>query len=188
MRRSACRRMRSAKPARTGDSPSTAGTCSPNAISTGLRDRARRNADLFDGYRVDHLVGFYRTYFRPHDGGDGPVHAAESEDAQRALGERVLARVSASRAPKSSPRISASCRISSAHRSRGSSIAGYKVFRWERHWHVDGSAVQGSQRLSGGVRGDVRHARYRADGDLVGGRAEHREGKPCWPSRPFAIC
>ena len=29
-----------------------------------LRHRARRNADLFDGYRVDHLVGFYRTYFR----------------------------------------------------------------------------------------------------------------------------
>ncbi len=35
-----------------------------------LRDRARRNADLYDGYRVDHLVGFYRTYFRPHDGTD----------------------------------------------------------------------------------------------------------------------
>ena len=29
-----------------------------------LRHRARRNADLYDGYRVDHLVGFYRTYFR----------------------------------------------------------------------------------------------------------------------------
>ena len=27
-----------------------------------LRERARRSADLFDGYRVDHLVGFYRTY------------------------------------------------------------------------------------------------------------------------------
>jgi hypothetical protein len=25
-----------------------------------LRERARRSADLFDGYRVDHLVGFYR--------------------------------------------------------------------------------------------------------------------------------
>ena len=29
-----------------------------------LRDRAHRNADLFDGYRVDHLVGFFRTYSR----------------------------------------------------------------------------------------------------------------------------
>src|SRR5262249_32865850 len=34
-----------------------------------LRDRARRNADLYDGFRVDHLVGFYRTYGRPK--GDG---------------------------------------------------------------------------------------------------------------------
>ena len=35
-----------------------------------LRERARRSADLFDGYRVDHLVGFYRTYGRPQDGGE----------------------------------------------------------------------------------------------------------------------
>ena len=30
-----------------------------------LRERARRSADLYDGYRIDHLVGFYRTYARP---------------------------------------------------------------------------------------------------------------------------
>ncbi|MGE3521011.1 MAG: 4-alpha-glucanotransferase, partial [Vicinamibacterales bacterium] len=29
-----------------------------------LRRRARRSAALYDGYRVDHLVGFYRTYSR----------------------------------------------------------------------------------------------------------------------------
>ena len=33
-----------------------------------LRMRARRMADLYDGFRVDHLVGFYRTYVRPLDG------------------------------------------------------------------------------------------------------------------------
>ena len=33
-----------------------------------LADRARRSAALFDGYRVDHLVGFYRTYSRPRSG------------------------------------------------------------------------------------------------------------------------
>ena len=33
-----------------------------------LRQRGRRNADLFDGYRVDHLVGFYRMYVRPSSG------------------------------------------------------------------------------------------------------------------------
>src|SRR5947207_1433477 len=54
-----------------------------------LRDRAHRNADLFDGYRVDHLVGFYSTYFRPHDGGAAQF-TPDQQDAQQALGERVL--------------------------------------------------------------------------------------------------
>ena len=54
-----------------------------------LRNRARRYADLYDGYRVDHLVGFYRTFFRPLDGGE-PAFVPDTEEAQRALGERVL--------------------------------------------------------------------------------------------------
>ena len=33
-----------------------------------LRQRARRCTDLYDGFRVDHLVGFYRTYVRERDG------------------------------------------------------------------------------------------------------------------------
>src|SRR3954451_7360829 len=66
-----------------------------------LRERARRSADLFDGYRVDHLVGFYRTYGRMKEGlagrsADGAKAAGEGffspadEPAQRALGETVL--------------------------------------------------------------------------------------------------
>ena len=53
-----------------------------------LRHRARRNADLYDGYRVDHLVGFYRTYFRERDGDAG--FTPPDEASQQALGERVL--------------------------------------------------------------------------------------------------
>ncbi len=30
-----------------------------------LRDRARRARELFDGFRVDHVIGFYRTFVRP---------------------------------------------------------------------------------------------------------------------------
>lgn len=30
-----------------------------------LHDRARRARELFDGFRVDHVIGFYRTYVRP---------------------------------------------------------------------------------------------------------------------------
>jgi 4-alpha-glucanotransferase len=101
-----------------------------------LRDRARRNADLFDGYRVDHLVGFYRTYYRPHAGGD-PQFVPEQQDAQRALGERVLA---VFREPGSEiiaedlGVVPDFVRASLARLS----IAGYKVLRWERHWHADG--------------------------------------------------
>src|SRR5438045_7157020 len=54
-----------------------------------LRERARRSADLYDGYRVDHLVGFYRTYGRPRDGGT-PFFTPSSELDQIALGEHLL--------------------------------------------------------------------------------------------------
>jgi 4-alpha-glucanotransferase len=54
-----------------------------------LRLRARRFADLYDGYRVDHLVGFYRTYVRPRDG-RAPYFLPGDEHAQRELGEAVL--------------------------------------------------------------------------------------------------
>jgi 4-alpha-glucanotransferase len=53
-----------------------------------LRDRARRNADLYDGFRVDHLVGFYRTYARPK--GDGEPSSPRRRQARSvALGERA---------------------------------------------------------------------------------------------------
>ena len=101
-----------------------------------LRDRAHRNADLFDGYRVDHLVGFYRTYFRPHDGSSAQF-IPDEQDAQQALGERVL---SVFREPGSEiiaedlGVVPDFVRASLARLS----IAGYKVFRWERQWHTDG--------------------------------------------------
>ena len=34
---------------------------------TWMRARARRYGDLYDGFRIDHLVGLYRTYVRPID-------------------------------------------------------------------------------------------------------------------------
>ncbi len=51
-----------------------------------LRERARRSADLFDGYRIDHLVGFYRTYGRLKGGGEGfftPAGRAGAAGARR---------------------------------------------------------------------------------------------------------
>lgn len=54
-----------------------------------LRMRARRQSDLYDGFRVDHLVGFYRTYVRPLDGRP-PYFMPSEEPAQIELGETVM--------------------------------------------------------------------------------------------------
>ena len=101
-----------------------------------LRDRARRNADLFDGYRVDHLVGFYRTYFRPHDGSPAAFTPAE-QDEQVRLGERAL---TVFREPGTEiiaedlGVVPDFVRESLARLG----VPGYKVFRWERRWHDPG--------------------------------------------------
>jgi 4-alpha-glucanotransferase len=105
-----------------------------------LRYRARRNAALFDGYRIDHLVGFYRTYFRPHDG-SSPQFTPADEAAQRQLGERVLEVFHSTGA-----RITAEdlgivpdfVRRSLARLG----VPGYKVLRWERHWHEEGQSFK----------------------------------------------
>ena len=101
-----------------------------------LRDRARRNADLFDGYRVDHLVGFYRTYFRPHDGSAAAFTPAEQHE-QIELGERVLG---VFREPGTEiiaedlGVVPDFVRESLARLG----VPGYKVFRWERRWSEAG--------------------------------------------------
>jgi 4-alpha-glucanotransferase len=101
-----------------------------------LRERARRNAVLFDGYRVDHLVGCYRTYFRPHDGGEAQF-TPSGEDAQTRLGERVLqvfAEPGTEIIAEDLGVVPDFVRESLARLS----IPGYKVLRWERHWHDEG--------------------------------------------------
>ena len=135
-----------------------------------LRDRARRNADLYDGYRVDHLVGFYRTYFRPHRRRRAAVHAAPTKPRSTMLGERVLAvfrEPGAEIIAEDLGVVPDFVRESLARLG----VPGYKVFRWERQWKRRGPAVQGSARLSAAVGGHLGHARHRADGHLVGGCA-----------------
>jgi 4-alpha-glucanotransferase len=101
-----------------------------------LRHRARRNADLYDGYRVDHLVGFYRTYVRPHGGG-APEFTPADQRSQQALGERVLA---VFREPGSEIIAEDLGTVPDFVRESLARLAvpGYKVFRWERRWHAEG--------------------------------------------------
>lgn len=101
-----------------------------------LRDRARRYADLYDGYRIDHLVGFYRTYFRPHDGGP-PQFVPASQVEQVALGERVLAVFRDAGAAVTAEDLGVIPGFVHASLAR-LEVPGYKVFRWEREWDVEG--------------------------------------------------
>jgi 4-alpha-glucanotransferase len=100
-----------------------------------LAQRARRNAALYDGYRVDHLVGFFRTYVREADGTAAFVPSEEPE--QIAQGMRVLEVLSAPGA-----RITAEDLGVIPQFVRDTladlEIPGYKVLRWEREWEVEG--------------------------------------------------
>lgn len=101
-----------------------------------LRQRARRNAELFDGYRVDHLVGFYRTYFRPHDG-SGAQFTPPDEETQTRQGERVLQvfrEPGAEIIAEDLGVVPDFVRESLARLS----VPGYRVLRWERDWHAEG--------------------------------------------------
>jgi 4-alpha-glucanotransferase len=54
-----------------------------------LRGRAARAGELFSLYRLDHIVGFYRTFFRSSDGQTTGFTPAD-EGAQVRLGESIL--------------------------------------------------------------------------------------------------
>jgi 4-alpha-glucanotransferase len=103
-----------------------------------LRLRARRMAQLFTGYRVDHVVGFYRTYVRPLGDGTGPgVFTPGDEPSQIALGERVLNVFRSTGVEIVAEDLGTVPDFVRASLARAA-IPGYKVFRWERHWHSPG--------------------------------------------------
>ena len=97
-----------------------------------IRQRARRSAELFDGYRIDHLVGFYRTYIRERDG--RASFSPPDEPSQLALGERLMRLFL-----ESGPRIIAEDLGTVPDFVRESlgrlGLPGLKVLRWEREWH-----------------------------------------------------
>ena len=99
-----------------------------------LKDRVRRCVDLFDGFRVDHLVGFYRTFVREPDGRTYFVPAAEPE--QRRQGEHLMKLFAAG-----GSRILAEDLGTVPDFVRESmavlGIPGMKVFRWEREWEQE---------------------------------------------------
>jgi len=102
-----------------------------------LHSRARRSAALYDGYRVDHLVGFFRTYSRPRTGEGEPVFSPSKQVAQLRLGERVLnifreagSEIIAEDLGTVPDFVRASLSILG--------VPGFRVLRWEREWEEDG--------------------------------------------------
>jgi 4-alpha-glucanotransferase len=98
-----------------------------------LHNRARRAAELYDGYRVDHLVGFYRTYSRPRSGEGAPAFLPAKQIEQLRLGEQVVkifresgSEVIAEDLGTVPDFVRTSLRILN--------VPGFRVFRWERDW------------------------------------------------------
>ena len=98
--------------------------------------RARRMADLFDGFRVDHLVGLFRTWVFPFDG--RPPHFTPADEAvQIVQGRAVLQTIQQAGAFVIAEDLGT---IPDFVRDTLVSLGmpGYKVLRWERRWREPG--------------------------------------------------
>ena len=98
-----------------------------------MRARARRTAALFDGVRIDHLVGLYRVYIRPTDEAQPKTFAPPDERTQSLLGATLLGIYLASGVEVVAEDLGTVpdfVRWSMARLG----VPGFKVLRWERAW------------------------------------------------------
>jgi 4-alpha-glucanotransferase len=95
--------------------------------------RGRRMAALYDGLRVDHVIGIYRTYGRPPDG--EPFFNPAEEEAQVAQGEAVLRALQASGLELIAEDLGVVPDFLRPSLAR-LGVPGCKVLRWERDWHA----------------------------------------------------
>lgn len=100
-----------------------------------IRQRAVRMAALFDGIRVDHLIGFYRTFGRPREG--APFFNPGDEPTQIWQGESVLRIFQATGVELVAEDLGTVPDFLRASLER-LGVPGCKVLRWERDWHAPG--------------------------------------------------
>ena len=100
-----------------------------------LRRRGRRMAALYSGFRMDHLVGYFRTYGRPASGEPFFIPAAQAD--QIAQGERAVAALRSGGAQVLAEDLGV---VPDFVRDTMARLAlpGCKVMRWERDWHAEG--------------------------------------------------
>jgi 4-alpha-glucanotransferase len=97
-----------------------------------LRRRARRSSAIYSGYRIDHLVGFYRTYAFPNDGQPAFFTPADETDQLR-LGEEVMAIFKETGAQIIAEDLGTVPDFVRESITR-LAVPGYRVLRWEREW------------------------------------------------------
>ncbi len=100
-----------------------------------LRQRGARAASLFDGFRVDHLVGFYRTFVRPAHG--EPYFLPGEPHEQIAQGERIMrmfVETGAAITAEDLGTVPGYVRESLGRLG----LPGYLIQRWHRYWHEEG--------------------------------------------------
>ncbi|HTP28692.1 MAG TPA: 4-alpha-glucanotransferase [Anaeromyxobacteraceae bacterium] len=94
-----------------------------------MNERARRSADLYGLYRVDHVVGLYRTFYRPKDGGK-PAFIPDTEPAQIENGEKMM-EVFSQRARVIAEDLGVVPDFVRTSLTR-CGVPGYRVLRWEK--------------------------------------------------------
>ena len=102
---------------------------------TWIANRARRCVELYDAFRIDHLVGLYRTFVREPVGDKHFLPADEPQ--QLAQGEALLAVFRASGARLIAEDLGVIPDFVRASLAR-LGLPGLKVLRWEREWHTPG--------------------------------------------------
>lgn len=101
-----------------------------------IAQRARRMAALFSGFRIDHVIGFYRTYGRYSGQADGFFMPGD-EASQVAQGEAVVRTFQATGAALIAEDLGTVPDFLRPSLARVG-VAGCKVLRWERDWNDPG--------------------------------------------------
>jgi len=100
-----------------------------------LKLRVRRSVALFDGFRIDHLVGFYRTFVREQEGQTDFV--PPDEPAQLRQGQRLVAIFRDGAAAVIAEDLGVVPDFV-RHSLASLGVPGLKVLRWEREWNAEG--------------------------------------------------
>lgn len=102
------------------------------------RERARHARDFYDIFRVDHVVGLYRTYSIPVCKGGTSGFVPREETVQRAQGIALMRALLEEAGPTTMVVAEDLGTVPLwVRESLGQlRVPGYRVFRWERHDHV----------------------------------------------------